>query len=80
VVFFLYRMKHIAIYVRLFAIDHSTTMILGVHYGWNGSAYLIDAIIGMSVVYRALDNLGAYQRWFGVQGPRHLRKLRSRIA
>ncbi|WP_210321260.1 HupE/UreJ family protein [Aquibium microcysteis] len=67
VVFFLYRLQHIAIYVTLFAIGHSTTMILGVWFGWNVSAYLIDAIIGLSVVYKALDNLGAYQRWFGVQ-------------
>ena len=67
VVFFLYRAQHIAIYVSLFAIGHSTTMILGVYYGWNVSAYLIDAIIGLSVVYKALDNLGAFQRWFGFQ-------------
>ena len=67
VVFFLYRMQHIAIYVSLFAIGHSTTMILGVWFGWNVSSYLIDAIIGLSVVYKALDNLGAYQRWFGYQ-------------
>ena len=67
VIFFLYRLKHIAIYVSLFAVGHSTTMLLGVYYGWNVSAYLIDAIIGLSVVYKALDNLGAYQRWFGFQ-------------
>ncbi|NKQ88202.1 HupE/UreJ family protein [Rhizobium ruizarguesonis] len=67
VIFFLYRLKHIGIYVSLFAIGHSTTMLLGVYYGWNVSSYLIDAIIGLSVVYKALDNLGAYQRWFGVQ-------------
>jgi hypothetical protein len=67
VVFFLYKIKHIAIYVSLFALGHSTTMLLGVYFDWNVSAYLIDAIIGLSVVYKALDNLGAYQRWFGVQ-------------
>ena len=67
VVFFLYRMKDVAIYVSLFAIGHSTTMLLGVWFGWGINAYLIDAIIGLSVVYKALDNLGAYQRWFGVQ-------------
>jgi hypothetical protein len=67
VVFFLYKMKHVAIYVSLFAIGHSTTMLAGVHFGWNVNSYLIDAIIGLSVVYKALDNLGAYQRWFGVQ-------------
>ena len=67
VVFFLYRMQHIAIYVSLFAIGHSTTMLLGVWYGWSVNAYFIDAIIGLSVVYKSLDNLGAYQRWFGFQ-------------
>jgi hypothetical protein len=67
VIFFLYRLQHIAIYVSLFAIGHSTTMLLGVYFGWNVSAYLIDAIIGMSVVYKALDNLGAFQRWLGFQ-------------
>src|SRR5215210_3330493 len=67
VIFFLYRAKDIGLYVSLFAIGHSTTMIFGVLYGVNVSAYLIDAIIGFSVVYKALDNLGAFQRWFGVQ-------------
>ena len=67
VIFFLYRLKHIALYVSLFAIGHSTTMLLGVYFGTAISGYLIDAIIGLSVVYKALDNLGAFQRWFGVQ-------------
>ncbi len=67
VIFFLYRMKHIALYVSLFAIGHSTTMLFGVYFGTAFSGYLIDAIIGLSVVYKALDNLGAFQRWFGVQ-------------
>ncbi len=67
VIFFLYRLPHIAIYVSLFAIGHSTTLLLGVYYDIPANAYLIDAIIGLSVVYKALDNLGAYQRWFGYQ-------------
>lgn len=67
VVFFLYRMKDVGIYVSLFAIGHSTTMLAGVWFGWGINAYIIDAIIGLSVVYKALDNLGAYQRWFGFQ-------------
>lgn len=67
VIFFLYRMEHIAIYVTLFAIGHSITMIVGVYFNISMSSYLIDAIIGFSVVYKALDNIGAYQRWFGFQ-------------
>ncbi len=67
VVFFLYRMQHIAIYVSLFAIGHSVTMLAGVYFGIGINSFIIDAIIGFSVVYKALDNLGAFQRWFGVQ-------------
>mgnify|MGYP001969779891 CR=1 FL=1 len=67
VVFFLYKMKDVGIYVSIFAFGHSTTMLAGVWFGWGINAYIIDAIIGLSVVYKALDNLGAYQRWFGFQ-------------
>ena len=67
VVFFLYRMKHVAIYVSLFAVGHSITMLIGVYHGIKINPYVIDAIIGFSVVYKALDNLGAYRVWFGVQ-------------
>ena len=67
VIFFLYRMKDIGLYVTLFAIGHSTTLLFGVLTGISANAYVIDAIIGLSVVYKALDNLGAFQRWFGFQ-------------
>lgn len=67
VIFFLYRMQHIAIYVSLFALGHSTTMLLGVYFNVGINSYIIDAIIGLSIVYKALDNVGAYQRWFGFQ-------------
>ncbi len=67
VIFFLYRMKHVALYVTLFAIGHSTTMLLGVYFNVGINSYIIDAIIGLSVVYKALDNIGAFQRWLGFQ-------------
>ena len=67
VIFFLYRMKDIGIYVTMFAIGHSVTLLFGVLSNVSVSSYLVDAIIGLSVVYKALDNMGAYQRWFGFQ-------------
>jgi hypothetical protein len=67
VIFFLYRAKDIATYVSLFAIGHSVTMIAGVWWSISINAYVIDAIIAFSVVYKALDNLGAFRLWFGVQ-------------
>jgi hypothetical protein len=67
VIFFLYRGRDIATYVSLFAIGHSVTMIAGVWWSISINAYIIDAIIAFSVVYKALDNLGAFRLWFGVQ-------------
>ena len=67
VIFFLHRMKDIGLYVTLFALGHSTTLLLGVLNGWHINAYLVDAIIGLSIVYRAFDNLGGFQTVLGVQ-------------
>ncbi|MAV70317.1 MAG: hypothetical protein CMG04_06085 [Candidatus Marinimicrobia bacterium] len=67
VIFFLYKLKDIAIYVSLFAVGHSSTLLFGVFTGIHINAYIIDAIIGLSVVYKALDNLGFLKKWLGFQ-------------
>lgn len=67
VIFFLYRLREVGLYVTLFAAGHSSTLLFGVLSGTHVNAYLVDAIIGLSVVYKALDNLGAFRTWFGVQ-------------
>lgn len=67
VIFFLYRMREVAAYVTLFAIGHSVTLLAGVLGGAHVNPYLVDAIIGLSVVYKALDNLGAFRRVLGFQ-------------
>lgn len=61
VIFFLYRLKDVAVYVTLFAIGHSTTLLLGVLGGLHVNSYIVDAIIGLSVVYKAFENLGGFQ-------------------
>lgn len=65
VVFFLYKMRDVALYVTLFAIGHSITMLTGVLADIHINAYLIDAVIGFSVIYKAADNLGLWHKWFG---------------
>jgi hypothetical protein len=65
VVFFLYRLKDVGAYVTLFAIGHSTTLLLGVLTDMRANPFLIDAIIGLSVVYKALDNLGGFRTLLG---------------
>jgi len=67
VIFFLYRMKDVSIYVTLFAVGHSMTLLYGVLSGTHVNPYIIDAIIGLSVAYKALDNLDAFRTWFGFQ-------------
>ncbi|MBT6338625.1 MAG: HupE/UreJ family protein, partial [Desulfobacula sp.] len=67
VIFFLYRLKDVGIYVTLFAVGHVITLLSGVLMQISINAYIIDAIIGFSVVYKSLDNMGAFQRWFGFQ-------------
>jgi hypothetical protein len=82
VIFFLYGNRQIASYVSLCAIGHATTMLIGVDFGIGINGYIIDAIIGFSVVYKALDNLGAFRLWFGVQPNTTLRfhaRLRPRF-
>ena len=67
VIFFLYRMKDIVQYVSLFTIGHSLTLLVGVLGGVRANPYVIDAIIGFSVVYKAFDNMDGFQRFFGFQ-------------
>ena len=62
VVFFLYGLKDVALYVTLFAVGHSATLLLGVLGGLHVNAYFVDAIIGLSVVYKAFENLGGFRR------------------
>jgi len=61
VIFFLYRLKDVALYVTLFAVGHSATLLLGVLGELHVNAYIVDAIIGLSVVYKAFENLGGFR-------------------
>ena len=66
VVFFLHRLRDILVYVSLFTVGHSVTLIVGVLANVSVNVFLIDAIIGLSVVYKAFENLGGFKRLFGV--------------
>jgi hypothetical protein len=67
VIFFLYRMKDIVQYVSLFTVGHSLTLLIGVLGGVRANPYIVDAIIGFSVVYKAFDNMDGFTRFFGFQ-------------
>ena len=62
VVFFLRRLKDVVLYVSLFTLGHSTTLLAGVLLGFGVNSYIIDAIIGLSVVYKGFENVGGFQK------------------
>ena len=67
VIFFLYRPTHVVQYVTLFAVGHSTTLLVGVLGDITVNAYIIDAIIGFSIVYKAFENMNGFKRLFGFE-------------
>jgi hypothetical protein len=67
VIFFLYRLKDVLLYVSLFTVGHSVTLLAGVLGGIRANPFLIDAIIGFSVVYKAFENMDGFKRFLGFQ-------------
>ncbi|MCW5759404.1 MAG: HupE/UreJ family protein, partial [Phenylobacterium sp.] len=67
VIFFLYRLRQIVLYVSLFSLGHSITLLAGVFFGLKVEPHLVDAVIGLSVAYKAFDNLGGFRTLFGGQ-------------
>ena len=67
VIFFLYRLNDVVQYVSLFTLGHSVTLLAGVLGGIHANPFLIDAIIGFSVVYKAFENMDGFRRFLGFQ-------------
>lgn len=67
VLFFLRNTRDVLLYVSMFTVGHSLTLMTGVLANIQVNAYLIDAIIGLSVVYKGFDNLGGFKHYFGKQ-------------
>ena len=62
VVFFLRRLKDVLLYASLLAAGHSITLIGGVLLGTGANSHVIDAIIGLSVVYKGAENIGLLKK------------------
>ncbi len=67
VIFFLYRLKDVVLYVSLFTLGHSLTLLAGVLGGIHANSNIVDAIIGFSVVYKAFDNMDGFKRFLGFE-------------
>ena len=62
VIFFLYRLRDVLLYVSLFTLGHSITLLGGVLGDVPANAHLIDAVIGRSGGYKAFENMGGFER------------------
>lgn len=69
VVFFLTTTRDIVKFVTVFTIGHSITLIFATFMGITANYYLIDAVIALSVIYKAFDNNKGFQNYLGVKSP-----------
>lgn len=69
VVFFLTTIKDIVKFVTLFTIGHSITLIFATFMSITANYYLIDAVIAISVMYKAFDNNKGFENYLGVKSP-----------
>lgn len=67
VIFFLFKSKDVIIYVSLFTVGHSLTLLYGAFNDIQVNPYIIDAIIGFSIIYKGFDNLGGFKKLLGFQ-------------
>jgi len=69
VVFFLKNYSDIFKFITAFTIAHCITLIFSTFYGITANAYLIDAVIAFSVIYKGFENLDGFKNWFSVNAP-----------
>ena len=69
VVFFLSNYTDIFKFITAFTIAHCITLIFATFYGITANAYLIDAVIAFSVIYKGFENLDGFKKYFTVNAP-----------
>ena len=69
VVFFLNNYSDIFKFITAFTIAHCITLIFATFYGITANAYLIDAVIAFSVIYKGFENMDGFKKWFSVNAP-----------
>lgn len=69
IVFFLKTFREIVKYITAFTLGHSVTLIFATFNHIQMNYLLIDAVIGLSVVYIAFANLDGFRRYMGIAPP-----------
>lgn len=69
VIFFLTRFKDILKFITAFTIGHSITLVFATLLSIKANYYLIDAVIALTVCYKAFDNLDGFKKYFQMASP-----------
>lgn len=69
VVFFLTRFSDIVRFITAFTIGHSITLVFATLYSIQANYYLVDAVIALTVCYKAFDNLGGFKTYLKMKSP-----------
>ncbi|WP_290538425.1 HupE/UreJ family protein [Alcanivorax sp.] len=69
VMFFLTRFGEIIKFITAFTVGHSITLVFATLFGITANYYLIDAVIALTVCYKAFDNLGGFQKHLQMKSP-----------
>lgn len=69
VIFFLTRFKDILKLITVFTIGHSLTLVFATLHNIQANYYLIDAVIALTVCYKAFDNLDGFKKYLDVSSP-----------
>ena len=69
VIFYLKDFKDIVRFITVFTLGHSITLTGATYLGIQADEHLIDAVIALSVLYKGFENLGGFDKWFGIKSP-----------
>lgn len=69
VIFFLSRFVEVVKFITAFTVGHSITLVFATLLGIKANYYLIDAVIALTVCYKAFDNLEGFQKYFSMRSP-----------
>ena len=69
VIFFLTRFFDVIKIMTAFTLGHSITLIFATLYGIQANAYAVDAVIALTVMYKAFENLNGFKKYWGVKTP-----------
>lgn len=69
VIFFLTGFRDVVRFITAFTLGHCITLLGATLAGVSANAYLIDAVIALSVIYKGFENLDGFKKTLGVKAP-----------